>query len=161
MLKTIEQEMRNEKYDEKVVSLSAKDSNSQKEFMRELERTKAQEKARYPGYKVQFDVTCPSKDLVSKIQGLNMQALAFTKEGDGDIIQVEGIILALRALQTGSINNLLSVYKLLTGRELTVGITDINELAKMMPFILPVRKVDINAIGTLNRIIGENIETAA
>ncbi len=161
MLKTLEQEMRNEKYSEKVVSLSVKDSSSPEEFMRELERIKAQEEARYQGYKVQFDVACPSKDLVGKIQGLGMQALAFTKEGDGDIAQVEGIILALRALQTGSINNLLNVYKLLTGRELTAGTNDINELARMMLFILPIRRVDVNQIGTLNRIIEENIKTAA
>jgi hypothetical protein len=90
-----------------------------------------------------------------------MKALAFTKEGDGDIVQVEGIILALRALQTGSIDNLLKVYKFLTGRELSANTNDINELARMMLFILPTRKVDVNAIGTLNKIIEENIKTAA
>lgn len=161
MLKTLEQEMRSEKYGEKVVSLSIAASASPEEFMAKLEMVKAQIELQYQDYAVQFDVACPSKDLVSKIQRLGMQALAFTKEGDGDIIQVEGIILALRALQTGSINNLLDVYKLLTGREQTVGTNDINELAKMMLFILPVRKVDVNALGTLNRIMEENIKTAA
>jgi hypothetical protein len=61
MLKTLEQEMRNEKYSEKVVSLSAKDSSNPKEFMDELGRIKAREEAKYPGYKIQFDVACSSK----------------------------------------------------------------------------------------------------
>ncbi|MBU0895941.1 MAG: hypothetical protein KJ584_05030, partial [Candidatus Omnitrophica bacterium] len=161
ILKTLEQDMRNDKYGEKVVSLAAKDLSNPEEFMLELERITAREEARYPGYKIQFDVACPSKDLVAKIQAKGIQALAFGKGGDGDIIQVEGIILALRALQAGNISNLLNVYKLLTGRELTADTTDINELARMMLFILPVRKLDVNAIGTLNRIIEENIKTAA
>jgi len=161
ILKTLEQGMRNDKYSEKVVSLSVEDSSNSEEFISELESIKAREEARYPGYKVQFDVACPSKYLVSKIQDKGMQALAFIQEGEGDIVQVEGIILALRALQTGNIDNLLKVYKFLTGREISVSANDINELARMMLFILPVRKLDINAIGTLNRIIEENIKAAA
>ncbi|MCX5678373.1 MAG: ARMT1-like domain-containing protein [Candidatus Omnitrophica bacterium] len=161
VLKTLEQNMRDEKYSEKVVSLSVEDSGSPEEFMKELEIIKAREEAKYPGYKVQFDVACPDKDLVSAIQDKGMRALAFAKEGDGDIVQVEGIILALRALQTGSIDNLIKVYKLLTGKEFSPGTNDINELARMMLFILPVRKVDLNALSALNKIIEENIKTAA
>lgn len=161
MLKALEQDMRNDKYSEKVVSLSVKDSSSPEEFMKELERIKAQEEARYSGYTVQFDVACPSTDLVGNIQGLGMQALAFTKEGDGDMIQVEGIILALRALQTGSISNLLNVYNLLTGRELIASTNNINELARILLFTLHVRKIDINQVGTINRLIERNIKAAA
>jgi len=161
MLKTLEQEMRKEKYGEKVVSLLVKDSGNPEEFMRELEKVKALEEARYPGYEVQFYIACPSTDLVGKIQGLGMQALAFEKEGDGNIVQVEGIMLALRAIQTGSINNLINVYKFLTGRELTASTNDINELARTILFILPARKVGVNALGTLNRLIEENIKAAA
>ncbi len=161
MLKALEQDMRDEKYGEKVVSLSVADSASPEEFMKELERIKAREEARYPGYKVQFDVACPGQGLVEKVQKQGMQALAFEKEGDGDIVQVEGVILALRALGTGSINNLLNVYKFLTGRELAPGTNDINELARMMLFVLPVRKLDANRIGTMNRLIEENIKSAA
>lgn len=161
MLKTLEQRMRSEKYGEKVVSLSVKDPNSPEEFMKELEIIRAREEARYQGYKVQFDVACHNIGLVGKIQAKGMQALAFSKKGEGDIIHVEGIILALRALQTGSINNLLNVYEILTGMGLAVGINDIDELARMILFILPARKLDVNAIGTLNGIIEDNIRTAA
>jgi len=161
ILKTLEQDMRNEKYCEKVVSLSVKNLSDPKEFMKELEKVKAREEARYSGSKVQFDVACPSKDLVSNVQKLGMQALAFTKEGDGDIIQIEGIIMALRALQTGDMNRLLSVYRSLTGMDWTTEAQDIDKLAKELLFILPVRRVDVNAIGTLNRIIEDNVKAAA
>jgi len=161
MLKALEQEMRNKKYSEKVVSLSVKDPGSPEDFMKELERIKAREEARYPGYKIRFDVACPGMDLVGRIQASGIQALAFSKEGDGDIVQVEGIILALRALQTGSIDSLLKAYKFLTGKDLAAGTHDINELARMILFILPVTKVDVDQIGKVNRIIEENIKTAA
>jgi hypothetical protein len=161
MLKTLEQEMRNEKYSEKVISLSTSDSDASETFIAKLEALKAQIESQYKGYKVQFDVACPRQDLVERIQKQGMQALAFTKEGDGDIIQVEGIILALRALETGNISNLINVYKLLTGKEITANTADINELARMIMFVLPVRKVDVNEIGSINKIIEENIKTAA
>lgn len=161
MLKTLEQDMRSEKYGEKVVSLSIPESTNPEAFMAKLDAIKAQIESQYQDYKVQFDVACPRQDLVEIIQKQGMRALAFAKEGEGDIIQVEGIILALRALKTGSITNLINVYKLLTGKDYTTNKIDINEVAKMMLFILPVRKVDVNKIGILNRIIEENIKTAA
>jgi hypothetical protein len=36
--------------------------------------------------------------------------------------------------------------------EYTTDKTDINELARIMLFILPVRKIDVNQIGTINRL---------
>ena len=165
MLKRLEQEMRKrDDYSEKVVSLSVSNPNNQEEFMRELERIKAQEEKRYQdkGYTVQFDVACPSIDLVASIQDkLGIQALAFAKEGEGDIVQVEGIILALRVIRTGNVDDLLKVYKLLTGKEFKTDINDIKELAKNILFILPVTRLDINEIGTINTLIEENIKNAA
>gem|GEM_PF-5117185 len=161
MLKSLEQDMRDSKYIEKVVSLSIEGSDDPQAFMAELGKIKAREEARYQGYKVQFDVACPDKKLVAGIQGLGMQALAFTQEGEGDIVQVQGIILALRALQTGSIDNLLSAYKLLAGKDLSSSTGDINELARMITFILPVRKLNVNNIAAFNRLIEEHIKSAA
>jgi hypothetical protein len=160
-LKALEQETRSGKYSEKVVSLSVKDSIDPEEFMKELEIVKAREEAKYPYCNIRFDVACHNKELVAKIQDRGIKALAFSREGEGDIIQIEGIILALRALQTGSIDNLLGVYKFITGMEITSITNDIDELARMMLFILPVTKVDVNEIGRVNRIMEENIKTAA
>jgi hypothetical protein len=56
---------------------------------------------------------------------------------------------------------LLRAYKLLSGRDAAVSAKDIMELARKLPFILPLRKIDTNRIGTLNRIIEENVLAAA
>ncbi|MBF0494344.1 MAG: hypothetical protein HQL28_04355, partial [Candidatus Omnitrophica bacterium] len=65
MLKTkLEKEMRGKNYYEKIVSLPAGLSGTTEEFMRELARIKAREEAEYRGYKVEFDVACPTKELV-------------------------------------------------------------------------------------------------
>ncbi|NQT22014.1 MAG: hypothetical protein HQ579_01095 [Candidatus Omnitrophica bacterium] len=165
MLKGLEQDMRKrDDYIEKVASLSVSDPGNQEEFMRELERIKAQEERRYreKGYTVQFDVACPSKELVGMIQDkYGLQALAFFKEGEGDIVQVEGIILALRVLRTGKIEDLRKVYKLLTGNDLKVTTNDIKELAKSILFVLPVTKLDVDEIDRINTLIEENIKNAA
>lgn len=161
MLKTLEQEMRDEKYGEKVVALQVADSATPEEFMAKLEALKANIESRYAGYSIQFDVACPKQEYIENIRKLGIQALAFRREGDGDIVQVQGIILALRALRTGSIASLLGAFKTITGRDYAAGSADINELARMMLFILPVRKLDVNKIGTINRLIEENIKSAA
>lgn len=161
MLKILEQDMRNDKYSEKVVSLSNTDPENSEDFMVKLEAIKAREELRYPGYKIRFDVACPKQNLVGIIQSKGMQALAFSAEGEGDIAQIEGIILALRALQTGNINDLLGVYKLLTNKDAAAVTSDINELARTMLFVLPLRKADVDKIGILNKIMEENIKTAA
>lgn len=161
ILKTLEQEMRDEKYGEKIVSLSMADSVKPEEFMEKLETLKTQIESQYQNYKVQFDVACPGKELVEKVQAKGMKALAFTKDGEGDIIQVEGIMMALRALETGDMNKLLSAYRTLTGEDWTTKATDINQLAKELLFRLPVRKMDVNIIPILNGIIKKNIRSAA
>ena len=163
MLKTLEQDMRSDEYSEKVVCLSVNDMSSSEEFMAELQRLKEQEEARYrdKGYNVQFDVACHNKDLIAEIQESGIQALAFVREGEGDIVQLENIILALRALRTGEIDSLLEVYKFITGKDFIPETDDINEIAKNILFIIPVSELDVNEIATLNKIIAENIKTAA
>jgi hypothetical protein len=161
-LKKLEQDMRGKEYIEKVVSLSIKDPNDPTAFMAKLNEIKAREEANCPaGYKIQFDVACPNKDLVKSIQDKGMQALAFEKEGEGDMVQFEGIILALRVLRTGSIEKLLGIYKFLSGKDLSAVTNDINELARAITFILPARRLDVNSISVFNNFIKENIKSAA
>ncbi|MFC1576353.1 patatin-like phospholipase family protein [Candidatus Omnitrophota bacterium] len=165
ILKTLEQKMRDaNKYSERVVSLSVGDRTDPEAFMSELEKVKAREEARYEkeGYAIQFDVACPSKELVGKVQDkYNMQALAFAKESEGDTVQVEGIILALRVLRAGKIEDLRRVYRLLTGRDPNMSTNDIKELAKSILFVLPVTRLNVDEIRRLNTLIEENIANAA
>ena len=164
ILNRLASEMRDEKYSEKLICLQVEDSASTEDFMTKLEDAKKQDWIKEylgKGYDVRFDVACPRQDLVGMVQQSGMRALAFTKEGEGDVVQIEGIILALRALDEGSVSGLISVYKLITGKNVTAWTSDINELARMMLFVLPVRKVDINRIDELNRLIEENIKQAA
>jgi len=167
MLNRLESEMRKrDDYSEKIVSLSVNNPYDPEEFMKKLEMIKLREEKRYEekGYKVQFDVACPNTDLVGRIQKkykLKIQALAFAKEMGGDIVQVEGIMLALRVLRTGNIDNLCRVYNLLTGKELVTNKIDSNELARDILFVLPSIEVKSKIIGELNRIIEENIKNAA
>jgi hypothetical protein len=161
VLNRLETKMRSPKFGEKIVALSVKNPDNAEEYMAKLEALKAQIESEYQGYKVQFDVACPRPEYVESIQKLGMQALAFKRDGEGEIIQIEGIILALRALRTGSIASLISAYKTITGKDYTTDKADINELAKIMLFILPVRKIDVDKIGTINKLIEENIKAAA
>jgi hypothetical protein len=124
---------------------------------------RAEYRDEYKNYTFMFDVACPNLDVVSKVQNeLKIPALAFArKESGGDIVQVEGIVLALRALQTGSIDKLLRAYKIVTGDEAVSDTSDINELAKRLLFTLPVAKVGVDEIGKINRLIEDNIKQAA
>ena|GEM_PF-253017 len=158
-------ETKKAKYPEKIIQLSLEDPDNSNEFIKKIEEAKDQgwiKEYQNKGYTVLFDVACHSKKLVGIVQDkLDMQALAFIKESEGDIIQVEGIILALRVLRNGKIDDLLKVYKLLTGKELTTDIKDIKELAKTMLFELPVTKLDAGEINRINTLIEENIRQAA
>jgi len=164
MLNRLAIETRKAKYCEKVIRLSVEDPYNPEEFMKKLEEAKAQdwiEEYRDKGYTVLFDVACPNKKLVGMV---DVPALAFNKEGEGDMIQVEGIILALRVLRIGKVDDLLKVYRLLTGEEFRTynQITDIKELAKAMLFTLPVTAIfDIGKRDRLNTLIEKNIKQAA
>jgi hypothetical protein len=162
ILNRLESKMRSDNFSEKIVALSGA-AGEAAAFMRELERIRAREEGRYKGYKVIFDVACPDKDWVGMVQRSGMKALAFTAEGEGDIVQVEGIILALRALQDekASVKDLVGVYKLLSGKDYQTALTDIDELARTLEFVLPARKIDVDRIGVINRIIEEKIKSAA
>ncbi|MDP8258621.1 MAG: hypothetical protein P9L90_04285 [Candidatus Aadella gelida] len=161
MLKELEQFMRDkDDYKEKVVSLSV---DSDENFIIKLEsaKTRIEEYYRSKGYKVDFTVACHDKNLIPEIQEIGLQALAFNKESEGGMLQVEGIILALRVLQTRNIDKLLSVYKFLTGEEYNTNIKNIKDLAREILFTMPIEQVAINRIAEINAIIEENIKTAA
>jgi hypothetical protein len=164
ILKRIEKKTRGKKYGEKVVALSIEGHQDPKtfteSFMEGLEAIRMRVEGQNKGYKVEFVVACPQQELVEKIQNVGMKALAFSKEGDGDIVQVEGIILALRALKTGKADNLFHVYKLLTGREMAKNTKDMDELARQILFILPAKKVDLNYVSEINKLIEKNIMSA-
>lgn len=164
MLKTLEKNMRGECYSEKVVSLSVKD---QDKFVEELNALMARQRDLYKDRTVKFDVACPSTELVNAIlkSNLGINALAFEPCKEADLVQVEGIILALRALNSGKIESLREAFKILAGKEMPQelsAITDINELIKRITFALPATKVvNYNYIRQLNEIIRKNIEVAA
>lgn len=161
MLRKLEQEMRDNKYSEKVAILPDGSAN-EKEFMDKLDKVKADVAAQYPGCKVQFDVACPWGALVKSVQDTGIKAIAFRRPPeDGDIIQLEGVILALRALAHGNADELINVYRLITGEEPKLATNDIDELARNLIFSLPVRKIDIEKITTINKLIEENIKNAA
>ncbi len=166
MLKTLEKDMRGEDYSEKVVSLSMKMSD---EFVDELGVLMARQRELYRDYNVVFDVACPNTALVNAIldSKLEVKALAFEprRETEIDVVQIEGIILALRALNSGKIESLREAFKVLAGKELPQGlsdITDIDEFVKKITFILPAAKVvDYVYIRQLNEILKRNVESAA
>ncbi|OGW94815.1 MAG: hypothetical protein A3K16_06120 [Omnitrophica bacterium RIFCSPLOWO2_01_FULL_45_24] len=164
MLKTLEQNMRDKSYSEKVASLTI---NKQDKFIDQLQTIMARQRELYKDYIVNFDVACPNTDLVAAILGTNLgiKALAFEPCKEADLAQVEDIILALRALNSGKIEILREAFKILAGKELPwelSGISDIDELIKRITFILPAAKVvDYSHIRRLNEIIRKNIEAAA
>lgn len=164
MLNSVAEELRKEKYPEKIAVLSADESISADDFMRKLEEVKGQKWIKEyldKGYTITFDVACHRQDLVQKVQDAGMQALAFSIEGDGGIVQVEGIIMALRALGTRKMDELLKAFRILAGRDASVSAKDVMELARRLTFILPLRRIDTNRIGALNGIIVKNILAAA
>jgi hypothetical protein len=167
MLKLLEKNMRNNDYNEKIVSFSV---NNPENFIDELKTLMARQKEEYRDYNVEFDVACPNIDLVRTIlkSDLGIKALAFETQKDAEInavIQLESIMLALRALHSGKIENLRQAFQIVTGTELSPelgSISDIDTLAISILFILPASKtIDYDENRRLNDIIRKNIEIAA
>lgn len=151
---------KNGRYSEMIFSLSDPRSEDPEEFMAELEKVKARVRARLPGHNIDFTVACPSNELVYNVQKRGMRALAFSRE-EGHIVQVEGIMLALRALYMGNVDKLIQVYRILTGKEMSDRPNNIEEFARAVIFILPARKVGIDDIKYINDLIASKIQSAA
>jgi radical SAM superfamily enzyme YgiQ (UPF0313 family) len=170
ILQALRRGMEGDGFREKVVPLNVRDPA---DFVEELREVMADTRKKYAGYTVQFDVACPSTESANAVldSNLGVKALAFTpgNEADIGIIQVEGIILALRALDldvnADKIEALRAAFKFLMGRDLTreesEKIVTVDNFMRMVTFTLPVTKVDCNYINTLNQLISENIKTAA
>jgi hypothetical protein len=58
-------------------------------------------------------------------------------------------------------DELLKAFKLLSGKDASVSANDIMELARKLSFILPLRKIDTNRIGAINKIMEKHILAAA
>ncbi len=158
----LEQNMRGSEYREKIAVLSIPETAGIEEFMAEFERVKERVRRENKGYKVEFTVACPNREgLVEKLQERDIDALYFSRKGEEGIVQVEGILMALRALHAGRVDSLISVYRFLTGNDVELMSGDVKGLARMLIFTMPVRKVDLATEREINRIMRENILTAA
>lgn len=150
------------------------------DFMTGLNRLIEKKKNEYEamGFAVEFDVACPDTGLVkailedkklSKIGERGVRALAFDPPKIGvDIVQAEGIMLALRALQSDDFNVLKRAYEFLVSmtdhdqsKDDWNEIKSVEDFMRKRPFILPVVRVDINRIKEINNLIIKNIKTAA
>ncbi|MDD5496308.1 MAG: hypothetical protein PHP46_04315 [Candidatus Omnitrophica bacterium] len=169
MLRILEQEMRGEEYSEKIVCIPA---NAPGNFIDELKAVMARQRELYKDCAVEFDVACPDRGLVQRVLESDLKgvgALAFEpceEGGVGYLIgQVEGIMLALRALHSGNIESLQRVFEFLTGTKLpsaALSMTDINEFVKAITFVLPVSRVkNYNEFKDTNDLISKNIKSAA
>ena len=162
ILKTLEKDMRDNSYSEKVVSLSNTDPT---DFIKEISVLMARERGLYKDYTVKFDIACPSTGLVTAIlnSSLGVKALAF--EPCKEDAQLEGIIMALRALGSDNLDSLQRAFEFLSGNKMDLtklGITSIDEFARRIVFILPTAKeIDYEDSRRLNDIIRANIKTAA
>jgi len=154
--------MRNESYSEKVACLS---NANPAEFIKEVNGLMARQRELYKDYTVEFDVACPGTELVEAILKSNLGVKALAFEPCKENAQVEGIILALRALRAGSLNSLRRAFEFLAKRKLSreeLLITNIDEFVKRITFILPAaRGMNYDDDRRLNDIIRENIRTAA
>jgi hypothetical protein len=143
ILRRLEQNMRGKDFSEKIIVLSDINTDNVEEVLQAIRnaKEKALEIYRSQGFdRIDFIVACPSKDLVPEIKTrLDTNALAF-EPGKGTLVQAEGIMLALRALYTGSAEKLRTAYEIINGKsvpEELSEINDIHELAKRMLFVLP------------------------
>ncbi|MFH0764696.1 MAG: histidine decarboxylase [Candidatus Omnitrophota bacterium] len=170
MLNRLDSGMRGMKYSEKMLKLK---TDASSDFIEQVKNTiqKARETYRdiygkdYNPDNFKFDVACPNLELVKRVQDeLHLPALAFTpQEGEGNAVQPENIMLALRALEQAieenNIRPLIDAYIFVTGKEITSSVKDIAEFAKTMLFAMP--KINVNELGRINALIEKNIKTAA
>ena len=125
----------------------------------------------FKNYTFEFGIACPGTDEVKSIlesnlakeMSVDVKAIAF--EPCEEPVQVEGIMLALRALHANSLESLKNAFASLARRGLSEeerAIVDINEFVMRIKFILPsAREINYNDVLKLNHIIRDNIKTAA
>jgi len=165
MMQEIEQEMRNEEYNEKLIRLTVKDpDNIADEVRLEMERISTQYGEEY---NVEFDVACSRLEDVEKIkEALKINVAAFEKLEETDILAyLEGMMLVLRVLRKGEIDTLKEVFCMLSEQELPAflkGINNIDEFMKKAQFSLPKAGVeDYSQRKMVNDLIKKLILSAA
>lgn len=149
VLNKLEIATRPRKFNEKILWLKM---GGDKDFVRQV--NEAMDRARkayareygkeFEDYTLKFDVACPSVDLVAKISGdTGMKALAFESSDTGNVVQIEAIVLALRAVQSGDMAALIRAYTAITGEEFAPdGDDDISTVARKIIFRLPATNVN-------------------
>jgi len=168
LIKKLEQYMAKprKKYIERIVHL---DNENPDDFINNLKNIIADRVEKSNGNDIEFYVACDGMGDVRKILGdtelsggiLNVKALAFEySKPEINAVQVQGIMLALRALRKGP-DSLKTAYKFLTGKDLEEGIDDMVEIMKNVIFTLPPARIEIDEIDDLNRIIAKNVKTSA
>ena len=154
MLKvSIDQAMdKKNKHVERVAALSGENVGNPDKYTEDLRSLIKKKQDLYTslGYtKVRFTLACPDVKLVDKVlrSGLDIKALAFEPCDSArfNLVQVEGIILALRALDSDDLAKLKNVYAFLAKHALSpedANIADINTFIRKVIFILPAAKVE-------------------
>ncbi|MDD3905932.1 MAG: hypothetical protein PHS46_05310 [Candidatus Omnitrophica bacterium] len=134
------------------------------EVKRLIDRKRADYAIEYPGYEVEFDVACPSTEIVNKVldSGIGIRALAFDPcQND---VQPEGIILALRIRRLDDIGRLKAIFEFLARRPLSMkeqSQADINNFVRSVPFKLPTAKLLDNDKRRFNKMASDNVMSAA
>lgn len=134
------------------------------EVKRLIDRKRADYATEYPGYEVEFDIACPSTEIVNRVldSGLGIRALAFDPcQND---VQPEGIILALRVRRLDDIGRLKAIFEFLARRPLSMkeqSRADINNFVRSVPFKLPSAKLLDNDKRRFNKMASDNVMSAA
>jgi hypothetical protein len=140
------------KHIERVAALSGENVGNPDKYIEDLRALIKRKQDLYTslGYtKVRFTLACPDVKLVDKVlgSGIDIKALAFEPCDTSrfNLVQAEGIMLALRALDSGDLAKLKSVYAFLAKHPLSpedATITDINTFIRKVAFILPAARVE-------------------
>jgi hypothetical protein len=173
MLKvSIEQAMdKKNRHIERVAALSGENVGNPDKYIEDLQALIKRKQGLYTslGYtKVRFTLACPDVKLVDKVlgSGIDIKALAFEPCDTSrfNLVQVEGIMLALRALDSGDLAKLKSIYTFLAKHPLSpepAAITDINAFIRKVAFILPAAKVEDYELRRTNHYLASQIWQAA
>lgn len=142
-------------------------------FLDKLREVIADQERLNAGYETEYYIACASKNDVETVlenipmlekefgRKLKMRAVAFEVPEPGiDAVQVEGIMLVLRALRKGS-DSLRAVYKFLTGKDMDIETDDLIAMMKKALFKVPSAKIEINKVSDFNKLVEKYIKNAA
>jgi hypothetical protein len=166
MLNDLDRDMKSPEYKEKIVRL---EEDPESYFIDKVKAKIEALKKQYEGYEIEFDIACPDTKTVEEVlnSGLGVRGLAFRPyvDTEADVVQIEGIMLALRALHSNDLEKLKRAFEFL-GNTLSehrlFEIKDIDTFIKTAVFALPHAKIeDYNKAKKIHDLIKKNIEQAA